>query len=293
MSFAPDIRVLEYAGRTAPLGVRFFDAIAGSIIFEGLSLSAWPVDNAAARRDGAVNRSGTFYFVDLPGLRDAEFGAGDDDYWAAVTRKAFVVEVFDRYRRFLPFSFGVALPNRGILDWSCAGDASPPANHPPRPVPLYSAPPRPVPSGVQVIRAELRDPIARAPAAFAVVEAHIAGEPVARGIADEQGRLALLLPAPRPIEFSPGDFAAGSPPDGPPLDKQSWAVELRAFFAPSPPARFPDLCATLAQPAARLWADEARTTPLPAQVLRYGRESIIRTAGALGALPQLYITPGP
>ena len=85
-----------------------------------------------------------------------------------------------------------------------------------------------------------------------------------------------------------------SPPDGPPLDKQTWSVDLRAFFAPSPSVpRFPDLCTTLAQPAAKLWADEARITPLPAQVLRYGRECILRTAGALGALPQLHITPGP
>ena len=289
----PPIQVFERAHRVAPLGVRFRDPVTGAIIHQGLRLWAWPVLDPSRRTQAGVNSSGAFYFNDLPGLRNAEFGAGDDPYWATIVTRQFVVEVQDWQGRFQPFSLDVDLPHKGILDWALGSPlGSPVTAHSPRPVPLFSTAARSIPSGNMVIRAELFDPVARAPAPFAVVDAIIAGEAPARGVADERGRIAIVLPLPKPIDFANG---GGSPPDGPPLTSQVWTVQLNAFFSrPDPVPAYPNLRVTLSQPAATLWANEGRTQPLGTQSLSFGRDLIVRTRRDADAtlLSQLFITPG-
>lgn len=143
-------------------------------------------------------------------------------------------------------------------------------------LPLYAAPTRPTGGGLAVLRADLWDATADAPAAWALMEARVGGR-VVRGYSDERGRVALVFPYPepeRPAEQSPPQAAA-------PFTRQEWVVQLFASYAPRRPVpTLPDLDATLRQPRATLWADAARTTPLAQAALRAGRELVVRSAGA-------------
>jgi hypothetical protein len=167
-------------------------------------------------------------------------------------------------------------------------------SNPARYLPLYSSPTRPVPGGMAVLRASLWDASADAPAAWALLEARVNGQPVVRGYADGGGRVALLFPYPEPPPPS-----QQNPPPATAFTKQEWPVALFASYAPQSPApRLPDLNATLNQPRATVWADAARTTPLLKATLRSGQQLVVRsneasTDAAPGGrpLPVLLITP--
>ena len=92
----------------------------------------------------------------LPGLRSAENGEGDANYWTSVSKRSFVIEVVDIYRRFQPFSFQADLPAQGLFTLSCAPISSP-LNTAKQVVPLYSAPARTVPGAMAVLHADLWD----------------------------------------------------------------------------------------------------------------------------------------
>ena len=167
-------------------------------------------------------------------------------------------------------------------------------------VPLYSAPTRSASGGMAVVRAELWDPLARggrgAPAAYALLEATVAGWPTLRGVADSAGRVAVVFPYPEPSGADDGQGGRLPPPA---FASQEWEVGLRAFYAPQ--AEVPalaDVAAVFAQPAANLWSDEALSAPLTQATLRFGQELIVRssrtTEGAPPeSLPVLLITPAP
>lgn len=159
-------------------------------------------------------------------------------------------------------------------------------------LPLYAAPTRPAGGGLAVLRADLWDADADAPAAWALLEARVAGR-VVRGYSDERGSVALVFPYPEPERP-----AEQSPPQPPaPFTRQEWVAQLFASYAPRRPVPpVPDLDATLTQPRATLWADAARTTPLTQASLRAGQELVVRSAGASTdssntTLPVLLITP--
>jgi hypothetical protein len=164
-------------------------------------------------------------------------------------------------------------------------------------VPLFSAPTRAPQGGAAVLRAELWDPTAGggagAPASFALLEARLAGRPTLRGVADSAGRVALVFPYPEPSGAPDGQGGSLPPPA---YTSQEWEVGLRAFYAPRQEAApLPDINAAFAQPAANLWADEARAVPLTKDALRFGQELVVRSlAGAppeTTPLPVLLITP--
>lgn len=194
-------------------------------------------------------------------------------------------------------SASVATPGRAVFDnFSMESNPTPS-------VPLYSAPTRGRAAGMAVLRAELWNPLPNdgrgEPAAHALVEATVAGQPTLRGVSDAEGRLAILFPYPEPTGADDGQGGTLPPP---PYTSQEWEVTLRAFYAtpPAGPTPHPDLQAIFEQPAASLWADEARSVPLPAQTLRFGRELIVRThrtttSAPMDAtpLPVLMITPAP
>lgn len=166
-------------------------------------------------------------------------------------------------------------------------------------VPLFSAPARRAGTGMAVIRAELWNPVAKAPASFALFEARVVGRQTMRGVADRQGRVALVFPYPEPTV--PPD-APGQPAPVPPLTRQEWAVEVRAYYktpaAGATPPTVPELAATLAQPRAELWADEARSAPLTRATMRFGQELVVRSQRNVAnapldpvPLPVLLVTP--
>jgi hypothetical protein len=305
---------LETVARVAPLGVRFRDVVTDTLVGDGLSVTVYPAASPARRVAALSNRSGVYVLHRAPGVRAFEQGEGDAAFAAdAQPPLHFVVEVEDLEHRFLPFSFAAELPFRGLYNWTSPLDpapASPP--DPPRNVPLYSSPTRRAPAGMAVVRAELRDPVLDAPAAWAVVEARLDGQMVARGFSDELGRLALIFPYPAPLKFPPVSPPASPPTaQGPPLMQQEWHVTLSAAYAPqsppSPPASdaagatAPDLRATLAQllaPPADLWLHYGNRVRLTGAVLRYGQELVLQSQDLNDNSPPapesvLFVTPAP
>jgi hypothetical protein len=287
--------ILDSFTRVTPLGVRFWDPVLETVINDGLSVTAYPTGLPYLRVSAFTTPGGVYAFRGLPGLSAAERGAGDASYWAnPPVRRSFVVEVSDPLGRYQPFALGAELPLHGVYAWDCDGPPSPPASPVapgPAAVPLFSAPSREAPAGMAAVRASLWDPVAGAAAAWAVLEVTAPGQAPARGIADAAGRVAVLFPYPEPAPpVAPGSPLPGS---GVPLARQQWTVGLAASYTPGLPADpAPDLCRTLRQPAALLWADAARAAPLTGAALTFGQELVLRTADAAGGapLPLLYVT---
>lgn len=280
-------RVIESLAITEPLGVQFHDAVTDRIVSDGLVVTGYPLSQPRKRISAVAGRSGVFSFAKLPGLREFENGHGNETFWnspVAQPRLRWVVEVVDAERRFLPFRFEVAIPHRRVYMGDDLSVGSPPEV---RGVPLFSSPSRAVPSSRAVLRAELRKwpPPAEKPkkaAAWAVLEARFGGSLLARGVADEEGRVTLIFAWPElPHALSGG---SGSPPHGSALRQQAWTIQLRAFYqsltAQSPlpdvvPALL-DLGDVLAQsPEAILWTSTAADTPLTDAQLHFGEELIV------------------
>ena len=301
--------LLDRLTSVAPLGLRFHDATTGAAVGDGLNVSAYPFGQPNAARALFPNRRGVFVLHHAPTLRTVENGTGDDDYWNNLpAKKDFVVEVRDHQDRFLPFQFVAALPNRGIYEWHDPVIGSPPSSR--RSIPLYSSPTRTVPAGFAVIRADLWDPTrdtAGSEAASAVLELYDNDRFVARGIADQQGRVALMFPYPAPKSFAPSSppgSPLGSPPRaaGPALIDQIWTFRVRALYAIQSPPQIPstdaspDLRAVLSQPEAAVWADEAQTDQLLEVAVQFGQPLILRSRPLSMSPPlkggsMLFITP--
>jgi hypothetical protein len=273
-------QVIERLARVAPLGVRFWDELARAMMGDGLIVTAYRPSDPDRRFALVLNRANTFVLQNVPGLREMEFGAGDQDYWDDLpAAQGFVIEVVDAEGRFIPFTFHAEAPQRDQLEWVCG---SPPQRA--GAVPLISSPARRLPGGYGVIRAELRDQAQfdtrtkqYAPAKWAVLEAWCDGQRIGRGIADEQGRIVVAFPYPEPI-----NPPLTSPPSGPRkrLTDQQWPVELRAFYSPlSPTPKIPDLCAALTQTPAQLHGSLSPPTALTQVDVAYGVERIVKTVG--------------
>ena len=296
------VHVLERLSILAPLGIRFRDTVSQALIADGLIVTAYPFSSPLRRVQGFPNRSGTYVLHNLPGMRDIEQGAGDEEFWANLPpKRPFVVEVVDANRRFQPFSLTVDLPVRGLLTLECLLGSPPDAGMPA--IPLYSAPARTAPGAMAVLRTTLavpqaplhpQDPLTTLPAAWAMLEVHSAGQPPVRGFADAQGRVALIFPYPEPLDFAddpedPTSLAAGLP-----LTEQIWAVQLQAMYTPLLPVPpIPDLCAILMQSPAQLWQDSAQTQQLAEVQLRFGQELVVRSHDTATGQPlsNLFITP--
>jgi hypothetical protein len=307
------VTVLERQTTVAPLGVRFRDVLTGDHVGDGLVVNVFPEANASQRARAFPNGAGTYVLHRAPGLRAEENGAGDEAYWASVRARPFVIEVEDAEGRFLPFRLKASLPHRGVLGWAAPADGSPPRAWPS--VPVYSAPTRRVPVGASVLRADLWDAAADAPARWAVLEIYEGGQLLGRGVADEGGRLSLIFPYPAPQRFAPGSppgGLVGSPPaaTGPPLSEQVWTLGLRAFYsprttAPAPlgdydvPPFPPYLQDVLRQDEATLWDDLGARRVLPSVPLRFGRDLVLKSRDAAVSSPPtaaarrsaLFITP--
>jgi hypothetical protein len=293
-------RTIESLTMTAPLGVRFHDAATDRIISDGLIVTGYPPRQPRKRIRATASRSGVFSFVNLPGLREFENGRGDTKLWdSPIVRQPLplVVEVVDPERRFLPFRFEAAAPHHGIYVGDDLRPGSPPQS---LGVPLFSAPSRAVPAAKAVLRVELHErststeQVGR-PAAWAVLETYSGNRLLARGMADEAGRVTLIFPWPEfPHPFSGG---VGSPPRGPALRDQTWTIQTQAYYQRLPaeshwpnavPAP-PDLRDVLGQPPATLWNSSDADEPLTEAQLNFGEELIVSKNGK--KLPTLLISP--
>lgn len=281
-------REMEKCSHTSPLGLRFRDAVSGEFVSAGLNVTAYSAANPTKRRLLYPSRSGTFVLQNVPELRDFEYRRPPKVWEAPLPDNKLIIEVVDLERRFIPFQLTVMLPVKGIYTWVSPLDSSPGKQQ--SSVPLYSSVTRQSLTGMAVIRAEMFDLSSRRPAPWVLLEALYNGQLIARGIADEKGRITLYFeyPAPRYTWLS-------SPPDSPlvgggrPMFSQSWDLQLNAYYSPASPPKpdedLPDLQSVFSQSKARLWEDAAMTRPLTQVSLQYGRELILRSNEVSPLLP--------
>lgn len=312
MLMQPILLSPDRISRVCPLGVRFWDEATNRAVTRGLTVraapkAAWEQELSRLRHNrgglpvfpplpagqqavATLNLSGIYVFRDLPGLHGVEQGAGDDSFWnqqRSSSQRGFVVSVSDDTGQFLPFTFEVQLPYRGVFNLDCdpgvALDSpiSPPVSAMAR-APLLSAPWRPVPGGLAVLRAELWDLAAAAPAAWAVlrlrIDDPIRGPVEARGLADERGSVLALFRYPEPNEAYP----LSPPYSGSALGDQNWNVQIQVYHDRlAPQEAFVDICKALGQeksPAATVLATVSPQVALTHATLAYGQELILKSA---------------
>jgi hypothetical protein len=267
-----------------PLGIRFWDPARDIQVTEDLIVMARPQGRRHVVSHAFRTASGIYAFQGLPGLQEVEYPSGTSALTAsppAITR--FVVEVTDAQRRFLPLVFSVDVPSQGIFPTTML---SSPLGSGPSGFYLFSSPTRPVMPSLAVVRAQLEEliePEQRRPAAHALLEVRIPGQPTAYGLADERGCVAVLFPYPAFIGASSGaspltSLAAASP--------QRWVLSISVRY--DPPAltvpigsKLPDLRSICSQAPGVIWSTLVvqpgqTVTQFPAE-LTFGEELVLRT----------------
>lgn len=282
---------LEHVTRVAALGLRFWDTAEATSAIDGLTVEVFPRSNPSARLPALPNRSGVYVAHRVKGLHDFEFGLSDA--WAAspLWSLPYRVEVSDPQGRFLPVAFDADLPARGLFTFG-APWLSPPfvalPNEPGSPlpalierIPLFSAPTRPVPDPFAVIYAQLREdvwPPGRA-AAWCLLGVSIGGASCGLGLADRNGRVAVMFPYPEPPRRT-----LASPPEA--RNDFTWEVELTAFRSPASPAlaapSIPDLEVLLQSLQTPGDVVISRVSPAIPLRLTYRQALTVRTGGLAG-----------
>ena len=282
------VHVLESVRRHSALGIRFWDVATGNTVVDGLDVALFPRSNPQARRALLLNRSGVYAAHNVPGLRDFEFSnQPPEELWATPTR-SYRIDVGDPAGRFLPSSFDVDLPVRGLLSllapWLSPAQAIPlplETGSPPQPlmgvVPLFSAPARPLPEPLGVVYAQLRLRSSGDAAAWALLAVDIDGKTRGLGQADADGRVAVFFGYPEPPRRQ-----RMSPPEQR-NDDFSWAVSLSAFRDETLPAvQSPDLVQVVGQLSQPRQVLESLQSPALPLRLDYRVPLTARTAGATG-----------
>ncbi len=259
MNLSPERSVLlERIVRVGLVGVRFIDPVGGDcirqlIVTAHLGEHEYPL---------WANSSGVFVLhAGLAGVRDFEVSkidlVLDPDFWAgfpAGTQQRLTI--LDPLRRFLPVRCDVRIPTLGRVD----------------DITLFSTPWRSVPEAMAVVRADLYDTLADAPAAHALVEILHEGRVLGRGLADERGQVAVIASYPPPVSVLAHSPPASLSPPRAPIE-QCWTVEARIAYAPwllsTPAGEAPELSEVLGQ----LLEPSTSFT----ETLTLGQELILRT----------------
>jgi hypothetical protein len=266
---------LDRLSRVTPFGVKLWDPVTRQPVVSGVSVDVYPLADPQRRVRAFVNRVGTFYLPRLPGYVNPafDFGSGEPEFWKRVyesPRPTYAIEVEDSLGNYQPFRFTERLPARWHVTPSCIPPSSPPADV----VTMFPTVGRRVPAGMAVVRAELGTPTG--PASWAVVDVQVGLTTPVRGLADREGRVAVIVSYPEPV-------ASPARPASPPyatrtsLRDQHWPVRIAFAYEPQAPVpQIPDLCRTLFQAPAFAWTNREHTEPLGEQTLRYGEELILR-----------------
>jgi len=282
------VTVLETITLTAPFGVRFWDVAMVAPAEGGLSVVGYPDAFPELRIFGQENHSGVFCFSGLPGLRNAENGSGDDDFWNENPPAIpYTFECSDPQNRYLPYRFTARLPVRGLFGlWESpvSGNLTPDATW----LPAFSSPSRPMPVPMGVIHAQLQDDTSGEAAAWALLTVQAPGLPKVTGLSDENGAATLAQPYPEPTDAGPG-----SPLRAPNLTEQAWQVEIAAYYSARAHEDAPYLDEILQQGEAVAWRDTSHTAPADEFTLLYGQELILRSVDSTSGreMPVLLVTP--
>ena len=238
------VNVFERVQRNCALGLRVIDRATGDRAVDGLQVSVFKVSQPWRRMPALPNRSGVYVVQAVPGLHDFErIEAGAETLWATPAQ-TLQVEVNDQQGRFLPLRFDALAPTRGLFAPLLPGLSPGSSQTQPGDVPLFSSPSRPLPDPLAVVHAQLRALGSALPAAWALLRVAIGGVECGLGMADAEGRVAVMFPFPEPARR-----ARASPPE--PRNDFSWTLELTAYAAlgspPWPLGTAPDLGQLLGQ----------------------------------------------
>ena len=291
----PTIEILQ---RNAALGLRFWDMAASTSAVDGLRVEVYPRRNPNARKRALPGPSGVYVAHGVSGLRDFEFDESDesdpvDAPWhralaaSPMIGSGYRIEVSDPQGRFLPVAFDAELPARGLFNWLA------PWISPPQPIalpggsiaspqmlieriPLFSAPSRPVPEPLAVVYAQMREIGVGRAAAWSLLAANIDGMPAGLGMADGQGRVAVMFPYPEPPRAP-----LSSPPEA--RSDFRWLVDLTAFCTPASPTvaapDIPDLADVLGQLASPCTVIDSMSSPAVPRRLDYRVPMTAKTEG--------------
>ena len=288
-------RRMEELARHAVIGVRFWDVARGNAAVSGLKVEVFPRLNPRSRKPMLANPSKVYVAHVVSGLRDFEFSETDTpELWSQpeAALRAYRIEVRDPLDRFLPMAFDADLPQPGLLTWN-APWLSPPqpivmpgtSGSPPQlmleRIPLFSSPSRGLPDGLAVVYAQMREPLTERPAAWAFLGVSIEDERRGIGLADQEGRVAVMFPYPEPPRQ-----ALASPPEA--RSDFSWPLDLEVFWsatspATDPPPEIPDLALLLAQLEAPGTVNDVVFSPPAIRRLAYRMPLTARTHGAAPA----------
>jgi hypothetical protein len=295
--------LLERLQRHALLGLRFWDLAAASSSIDGLEVDVFPRARPRARTRARVNPSGVYFAQGVAGLRELEFADLEPAELWSVAARPYRVEVRDPYGRYLPIAFDADLPARGLFTWrapwysppravSLPGEAGSPPQLLIEKIPLFPAAQRPVPEPLAVAYAQLRESGADRPAAWALLTASIDGEVRGLGLADKEGRVAVMFPYPEPPRMT-----LSSPPEA--RSDFHWQVQLQAYYRtaspPEAPPEIPDLGVVLSQldlpPPEPLSSTLSPALPLPALPLEYRVALTARTGTTPGGASSFLFVP--
>lgn len=279
LDLAPPLRALpDGVTRVTPFGVRFVDPANGKPVHDGLRVALYPESRPDRRCDAYVTAGGVFAVQRVPDLGAFDRGDGRRAFWqtALGTPKPYVVEVQDLLGRFMPMSLRTTLPTPGPFGTGPLASGLPPA------VPLVSAATRRAPPAAAVVRADLLDTDGR-PLKHAMLIVRCAGHEVGSGIADKQGRVAVMFNHPEPAADSAFE----------------WTLDLQLFCAapatgitdPALPAAPPERAQLMAQRNGAAWKlfatwDATAGTGddfVPVR-LQLGHELVLKTSGWPGLL---------
>lgn len=290
----PVLRPLEVLQRNAVVGVCFWDMAAATSVIDGLVVEVFPRANPLARKRALPNSNGIYVAHGVSGLHDFEFDAAEpaEQPWINAGRspmRGYRIDVRDPFGRFLPLAFDADLPVRGLLSALSpglslllptvlpGGTGSPPQWLTER-IPLFSTPSRPVPHPLAVVYAQLRKQASSSIPAWSLLGVVMDGALRGLGLADRQGRVAVMFPYPEPPRMP-----LASPPEA--RSDFRWTVQLSAFCATASPAPgqeapdIPDLVEVLAQLATPCAVIDSVLSPAAPQRLNYRVPLTARTAG--------------
>lgn len=282
-----NVHVLEKVQRHSALGIRFWDVATGNTVVQGLDVALYPRANPRARSALQLNRSGVYVAHQVPGLRGFEFSEQPPDELWATPASPYRIELSDPSGRFLPSSFDVDLPVRGLLGiltpWLSPAQPVPlplETGSPPVPtvgvVPLFSAPARPLPEPLGVVYAQLRLLSSGAAAPWTFLAAAIDGKPRGLGVADAEGRVAVFFGYPDPPRRR-----LMSPPEQ--HNAFKWTVTLTAFRDDDlPVGQPPDLARLLSQLSHPCQVLESQHSPARPLHLDYRVPLTARSSDATG-----------
>lgn len=272
----------------AAIGLRFRDVSGDTSPITGLVVEIYLRMNPRTRKRAVANRSGLYVAYITSGPRD--FGYDDanpvDERWADAWH-ACRVEVQDPYGRFLPLAFDADLMPADSPDamqpWlpapqvvSLAGNDQAPRQRLIEDLPLFPAPGRPLPCLLAVIHAQLRESGSLRVPAWSLLGVSIDGLACGIGLADKQGRVAVMFPYPEPPR---------QPLNSPPQERSDfrWTVDLSAFWSPASPSEaapaMPDLAQVLAQLATPCRVIDSTASPAAPRRLDYRVPLTARTEG--------------